>query len=419
MINNPFLPTDHAGSGASSEKRGGSVAGDHHSKRLRYLIYALVMLSSVLQQAIAPLLSTYAHRFQLDGLETAELLAATAVAALLVSMPAGSLSDRFGARVVTLWAGWLMALGTGAQAFAPSFGFLLATRLVFGLGYGIMWTSALAWLGNTSGDRSTLAGTVTASGVGCIVGPSFAGFLAQYFGLAAPFVISAVLCAAVTLMLSGIAVEGVTLVETAGAVTTLRAVVADRKILGASVAAAVAGAVAAITTLLASLELHDAGAGEGSIGLMFSAAAVLYIVGSATMDHIGHHAVRLKTVLGAGLVLVLTLLPTTLSAAPLFVLVMLCATSVGRSVLWAVAYPLAEDGANAAGLGLGVVMGFLNSVWAFSAFIAPLLAGGLVGSIGLRGTYGLTQIVIGGGLLIGWSAFRARVPLGGVEVEGL
>ena len=32
-----------------------------------------------------------------------------------------------------------------------------------------------------------LAGTVTASGFGCIVGPAFAGFIAQYFGLAAPF----------------------------------------------------------------------------------------------------------------------------------------------------------------------------------------------------------------------------------------
>jgi MFS family permease len=106
-------------------------------------VYALCLLSSLLQSAIAPLLPSYAHRFQLGGLQVAALLAGTGITALVISLPAGALSDRFGARMLTLWSGWLIVVATIGQAFAPSFAVLLATRLVFGLGYGIVWTAAL------------------------------------------------------------------------------------------------------------------------------------------------------------------------------------------------------------------------------------------------------------------------------------
>ena len=120
---------------------------------LRLAVYALALLSSLLQSAIAPLLPSYAHRFHLGGVQIAALLAATGIAALIVSLPAGALSDRFGARVLTLWSGWLLVVATVGQGFAPSFLFLLASRFVFGLGYGIVWTCALTWLARTTGDR--------------------------------------------------------------------------------------------------------------------------------------------------------------------------------------------------------------------------------------------------------------------------
>lgn len=389
----------------------GVRTGDPRVRRLRFLVYALVLFSSLLQTAIAPLLPSYAHRFQLSGVQTAALLAATGLAALAVSVPAGALADRFGARGLTLCAGWLIALATAGQAFAPSYVLVLGARLVFGLGYGVVWTAALAWLANASHDESVLAGTVTVSGLGSIAGPAFAGFLAQYFGLAAPFVVAAVLVGLMTIMLTSIDIEGSSPVVRTGILASIRIAAADSKVLGATTAVVVAGTTYGITALVVPLELHAAGASEGMIGLVFSVAAVVFILGSAATSRFGQRAVRVRTVLVAALVLALALSPATASTAPLVVVVVLCATSAARSVLWTVGYPLGATGANRSGVGLGVVMGLLNGVWALTAVVSPLVAGALLGPLGARATFGLTQLALAAGLVIAWLVFRMRGPL--------
>ena len=304
---------------------GSEVAvADRTVRRLRLFVYGLALLSSALQSAIAPLLPSYAHRFHLDSVQTAILLAATGVAALVISLPAGALSDRFGARVLTLWSGWLIVVSTLGQAYAPNFSSLLVARFVFGLGFGIVWTAALTWLATVSRDETCLAGTVTASGVGCIAGPGFAGCLAQYFGLATPFVVAAILMVLLTVMLTSIDLTAASPHERTGIIASLRTAAVEVRILGATAAVVVAGAASAVVTLLGPLELHTSGASEGSIGVVFSAAAVVFLVGSAVTKRIGHRAVRLKTVLGAGLVLALMFSPAAASTAPLFVALMLC-----------------------------------------------------------------------------------------------
>lgn len=200
---------------------------------------------------------------------------------------------------------------------------------------------------------------------------------------------------------------------------SVRAAAIDFKVLGATVAVAIAGASAALVTLVAPLELHSSGISEGSIGVAFSAAAVLFILGSIATKRVGLRAVRLKAILGAGLVLALVMSPATASAAPLFVVVMLCATSAVRSVLWAVAYPLGASGANQAGIGLGVVMGLLNLIWALATVVSPLVAGALIGPFGARGTFAIAQVVLAAGLAIGWLGFHVRVPMRDVTVRHL
>ena len=287
---------------------------------------------------------------------------------------------------------------------------------MFGLGYGMVWTAALAWLANASGDESALAGTVTVSGLGSIAGPAFAGFIAQYFGLAAPFVVAAAVMVALTAMLATIQLQGTVTIARAGMIASLRAAVGDARVLGATTAVLVAGASSGISTLLVPLELHASGASEGSIGLVFSAAAVLFIIGSAATGRIGQPAIRLRTVLAAAMVLAVAISPATVSTAPLFVVAMLCATTATRSVLWTVGYPLGASGASQSGLGLGVVMGLLNGMWALTAVVSPLIAGALVGPLGARATFGITQVALAGGLMVGWLAFRAWRPYGNVRI---
>src|SRR5258705_11420249 len=112
----------------------------------RLLIGALLRVSAPAQFALARVMPVYARRFGLSGFEQGMVLGATGLATLVVSVPAGTLADRFGARRITLAAGLLMAAATAAQALAGGFPALLAPRLAFGAGYGMVWTAGLCWL---------------------------------------------------------------------------------------------------------------------------------------------------------------------------------------------------------------------------------------------------------------------------------
>ena len=104
---------------------------------------------------------------------------------MIASIPAGRLSDKFGARRVTLAAGVLIAISTAGTAVASGFALLLLTRAAFGLASGTIWSAGLAWIGDSASDvrRSAALGTViTIAGVGGMAGPVFCGFLAEHVG---------------------------------------------------------------------------------------------------------------------------------------------------------------------------------------------------------------------------------------------
>src|ERR1700733_1615219 len=124
------------------------------------LMYGLILASAAAQFALVPVMPVYAHRFGLSGFQQGLVLGATGLATLAVSVPAGTLSDRFGARRITLAAGLLMALATLGQAFASSFPALLVARLAFGAGHGIVWTAGLCWLGGGARGPPGLGGGV-------------------------------------------------------------------------------------------------------------------------------------------------------------------------------------------------------------------------------------------------------------------
>src|SRR5262249_46946102 len=114
-------------------ERGGVAGGQ--ARLFRFLIYGLVLASSAAQYAVLLRHPLYSHRFGLSGLQQGMVLGAPGLATLAVSLPAGVLSDRFGARRLTLWAGWLMSVALSAQALAGSFPVLLMARLGFGVGF--------------------------------------------------------------------------------------------------------------------------------------------------------------------------------------------------------------------------------------------------------------------------------------------
>jgi MFS family permease len=341
----------------------------------RLLGFGLVLASAGVQFAVVPVLPDYAHQFGLSGLQQGLVLGATGLASLAVSLPAGALADRFGARRLTLWAGMVMAIAMLIQALAGSFVPLLLARLLFGIGYAVVWTAGLSWLAEVSPDGRGLSGSVASAGLGGVAGPAIAGVLVQYFGLASPCFAAAVCFAVLTGGLASFRVPRGTPAPSVPMGRSLRNATSDRLTLAAAAAIVAAGGSTGVSALLVPSQLHAEGASPGRIGLVFAISGIVFVAGSSLTAYAGRRAVRTSVILAAMLGLALAFSPAALTSAPIAIVAMLCATTAARSVLWTVSYPLAAAGAERSGAGLGIVMGLLNGVWALTVLVGPLLAG--------------------------------------------
>lgn len=376
---------------------------------LRLLVYSLILASGLLQLAIVPILPAYAHRFALTGFDQGMLLAATGLATLVVAVPAGAFSDRLGARRMTLLAGALMALASVLQALAPTFGLLFVARLVFGLGYGILWTAGLAWLADCAPSGSSLGGSVASAGIGGIVGPALFGVMVQYLGLAVPFIISGAVFALLTVVLARLRLPASAPSAAPATGTSLLRAAMDRATIVAAGGIVAATILSSVANLLVPEELHAAGDSLGMIGLAFSAGGVLFALGSISTASLGRRAVHLSVALTAMAAMVLAAFPAALSVAPAALILMLCGMGGSRSVVWTVSYPLGAEGAEHSGVGVGMVMGLLNGVWAATAVASPLVAGFLAERSSARAVFAVAEVA---SILVLATAFLAA---GGVR----
>jgi len=413
------------------------------TRAFRLLMYGLILASAAAQFALVPVMPVYARQFVLSGLQQGLLLGATGLATLAVSVPAGTLSDRFGARRITLAAGLLMAVATLGQALAGSFPALLAARLAFGVGYGVLWTAGLCWLAAAAGGPRALGGSVASAGVGGVAGPAVSGAVAEHLGLAVPLLAAAAGFAVITAALAALRVPAYTAESRPAALAGLRAAGRDRGVIGAAAAVVTAGLSTGACALLVPAQLHLAGASSGQIGLVFAAAGILFAAGSALTTTAGRRAVTLPVICGGMLVLtaalslgvlstaslaliVMLCVATTagrravtlpvicggmlvltaalslgvLSTASLALIVMLCVATAARSVLWTVSYPLAATAAERRGIGLGAAVGLLNGIWAATAVLGPLVAGLAAQHLGGRAAFGLTEAACAAALAV-------------------
>jgi MFS family permease len=364
----------------------------------------------------------YAHRLGLSGFEQGMVLGATGLATLVVSVPAGTLADRFGARRITLAAGLLMAAATAAQALAGDFTVLLAARLAFGAGYGMVWTAGLCWLaGAMAGGPPALGGSVASAGVGGVAGPAISGALAQSLGLAVPLLVTAAIFAVITAGLALLRVPPGPAAPYQAHTRGERPAAANRDLIGAAAAVVTAGLSTGVSALLVPARLHAAGASPGQIGLAFAAAGILFAVGSALTAAVGRRAVNLPVTCAGMLVLAAALSLAVVGTTPLPLVAMLCVTTAARSVLWTVSYPLAasagarssaSSGArNGAGAGLGASVGLLNVIWAATAVLGPLGAGVAAAHLGAAAAFGLTEAVCAAALAVTAAlTWRGRRP---------
>lgn len=179
----------------------GGEIGEPRAKLARFsgsagrlsLILALGTSLVVLGQgAGSPVLPEYALGFGVGSSGLAWAVALYALGRLLVTFPTGLLAHRVRARYVLPGSCAVSALGVIGTGLAPSFPYLLASRVVAGMGSGVYMTSAILAIVATApvGNRAKLIGFNHTVLLGTVtVAPALGGLLGETLGLRLPFVL--------------------------------------------------------------------------------------------------------------------------------------------------------------------------------------------------------------------------------------
>lgn len=143
---------------------------------------------------MAPVIPVFARGFEVSVTAASFVISAFALARLVFSPTAGRMVTRLGERRVYVFGLLIVALSTGACAFAASYWQLLVFRGLGGFGSAMFTVSGIALLVRVtpSGFRGRASGLwATGFLTGGIVGPLVGGLLAS-FSVSVPFIVYAV-----------------------------------------------------------------------------------------------------------------------------------------------------------------------------------------------------------------------------------
>jgi MFS family permease len=366
--------------------------------RLAALIATLAFLDLAMWLTAVPLIPVWEEELGLSHAQSGLVLGAYGVAVLFLSLPAGHFADRLGPRRLTIAATLLFAATAPLYAFASSFGELLALRVVNGLFSAVSWTAALAWLvASVPGTHRgrTLAVVNASASAASLVGPLLGGPVVAAIGLKPTmlgFGFVVLLVGIWALLEPNRGVHHVT--EPTSARDAIRVGLREPRLLHAFAGIGFAACAMGMQQVLAPIHLSAEGISSATIGWIWTcgaavSVAVATLVGRR-LDRIDKRAnarigVLCVTVLACYLALGLPARPYAIGLV----------ASLGLATLiWTTVYPLCSEAAERAGIGQGVAMGALNTVWAAASVTAPIVAGALAEQ-GLPGVAYLTIAAFG------------------------
>jgi MFS family permease len=171
-----------------------------------WLLIAANVVVALGYGVVAPVLPQYARHFGVSISAATFVITAFALMRLVAAPPAGLLVQRVGERRVYVTGLVIVALSTGACAFAETYWQLLVFRSLGGLGSAMFTVSSLGLMIRISpaDARGRVAGMFSSGFLVGSVGGPVLGSLTAGFGLAAPFVIygAALLVAAAVVFVS-------------------------------------------------------------------------------------------------------------------------------------------------------------------------------------------------------------------------
>jgi len=139
---------------------------------------------------IAPILPYYAETFHVNYTLVGLVVAAFGIARMFLDLPAGFLAQRFNKKSLMILGLILVSSSSILAGFAQNYWMLLAARIIEGLGSAIYVTTATIFIALvTTPERRGFLMSIYAGFLllGAIFGPSFGGFIADTYGINAPF----------------------------------------------------------------------------------------------------------------------------------------------------------------------------------------------------------------------------------------
>jgi predicted MFS family arabinose efflux permease len=360
-------------------------------RRLLILLYALIFVDEVVLVSLVPLLPSYRDAFSLSGFESGVALSAASLAIVAGAIPGGVAGDRLGHRRVTLAAGLLLTVSCLGQGLAVGLWTLVAARLAFGVSSAVIWSAGLSWLSDSAGeDRPGAVGAVIAvAGLGGMVGPVFAGVLADRVSRGAPFLILAAVALGLVVALAfadhGSEGRHEQQLRLSAALGLARR---NPLIAGAVTLMLLGGFSDGVVFLVAPAQLSDAGRSTATIGLILSIGSAVFIACSALAARTGRWTVTLVAGAICTALSALVLLPVLGTSSSAVVAGMLILRAAPLGFMYAVALPLGVRGARNAGIGVGAVNGMTAFAWGAASFGGAIVAGAGLDQPGPSAVYG-------------------------------
>ena len=390
---------------------GGTELRPRNAMQIRVPLF-LFMFAEELPRSFLPLF--IARYSPADSVISDELLFGLPItlfmlAGMLVVPLGGGLADRFGARRVFL-AGIVPAtIGYAGTFLAQGYYDLVGWRILSGVGYGLIFIAAQAWVADNTDARNRAQGmTVFVGGVfaATICGPSIGGIFADRIGFEATFLISAGLATVsgllVYAMLDG-TVNPRTSHRTPFGGQEWKALLSDGRLFAVTVLAAVPGKLilAGFLFYLVPLYLSELGNRQSVIGWMIMLYGVSTLVcmpfAARFADRSGRHAavVAAGGVL-AGLGCLASLSETMVGGPSNAVMIAILALGFGHALSLTSQIAIVQEVAgHHGGLGQASIIGAYRLVERAGMVLGPIVAGALAASFGYQGAIvGIGVIVL-------------------------
>lgn len=371
----------------------------------RALVYASAFFGITTESLIGMLLPLWA----LDrGLPPAQLGIAVALASLsplLLAVPAGALCDRYGDRPIMLWAG--LGAGVTAALYPLAGGFWAACglQLLGGLARSMSWLSAQSYAirATPAGERNSFMGRFSFAGsIGMLLAPLAAGALVSWLGLGAGFLLMAIWGGALTLValpLPDIRDHervGTLWQVSSGAYRQALPLLGQAALMIVMLLTLLRLSSAAVNASFYPVHLDQIGFSAARIGLMFACINGAISLGSLLAAHLIRRSSMTTVLFGSIALSVVSISAIPFVAAPLAVGLLSALHGLGLGL--SLPTLLAAIGRQTAPSQRGLVIGLRTLFNRLGYFAVPVLLGGLVHALGLKGAFVATGALLLAGL---------------------